>query len=76
MTSHRSIMESIVMEASSERAQNSAPGQPSVFMPTPISTLIVAVSLTWSTIPERVCFWNPWSSTVIVYEPGRRNGTL
>ena len=38
----------------------------SVRPPTPISTLMVAVSLTWSTIPERVYFWNPESSTLIV----------
>ena len=31
----------------------------SVTPPTAIATLIVAVSLTWSIMPERVYFWNP-----------------
>ncbi len=48
----------------------------SVMPPTPSCALITATSLVWSRMSVRVYFWNPLISTVTLYSPGRRNGTV
>ena len=48
----------------------------SVTPPTPSCALMTATWLTSSRMSLRVYFWNPLISTVSVYKPGRRNGTV